>query len=310
MTKVLYVAGWQRSGTTILGNTIGSVPNVAHVGELNFLWAPDNPGGDECGCGKPIPTCKLWSSVLKDVNALSDEDRLQIHRLRQAQVRMRYLPRIYAENRRDGRVPGYAERLGQTYQAIAHQANASVVVDTTKFPSDGLAAVLAPDIQVFVLHLVRDPRASAYSWTRKKRHGANGSGQLMRAKAPFLNSARWLQVNSLTDIFLRRTVPAHRFMRLRYEDLMSNPRQIFNNIAEWVGIDKDALPFEADHDVRIKPSHTVMGNPNRFDRGITALKLDSEWIGAMSESDRWSATFPALPLMRTYGYSVLRRGLR
>src|SRR5699024_431500 len=146
------------------------------------------------------------------------------------------------------------------------------------FPSDGFATFLAPGVEVFVLHLVRDPRAAAYSWTRNKRHGPGGSGALMRAKRPLLNSARWLQVNSLTERYLRRALPASRFKRMRYEDLMSDPKPSFEQIADWLGIEKDVLPFVTDDQVCIEPSHTVMGNPNRFERGATSLELDSEWV--------------------------------
>ncbi len=34
MVKVLYIAGWQRSGTTVAGNVLGSTPGAMHIGEL------------------------------------------------------------------------------------------------------------------------------------------------------------------------------------------------------------------------------------------------------------------------------------
>jgi hypothetical protein len=38
---VLYVTGWCRSGSTVLGNVLAKMPGVFHDGELRFLWQTD-----------------------------------------------------------------------------------------------------------------------------------------------------------------------------------------------------------------------------------------------------------------------------
>src|SRR6266581_677608 len=40
--KILCITGWCRSGSTIIGNILGEIAGVFHVGELHFLWK--NPG--------------------------------------------------------------------------------------------------------------------------------------------------------------------------------------------------------------------------------------------------------------------------
>ena len=35
---VLYVSGWCRSGSTVLGNVLAEVPGFFHAGELRYLW--------------------------------------------------------------------------------------------------------------------------------------------------------------------------------------------------------------------------------------------------------------------------------
>ena len=57
MVKVLFIAGWQRSGTTVAGNVLGSAPGAAHIGELHYLWMKEHPAGFECGCGELIFEC-------------------------------------------------------------------------------------------------------------------------------------------------------------------------------------------------------------------------------------------------------------
>lgn len=36
--KVLYIAGWGRSGSTILDNVLGQVEGFFSGGELSYLW--------------------------------------------------------------------------------------------------------------------------------------------------------------------------------------------------------------------------------------------------------------------------------
>ena len=38
MTKILYVAGWGRSGTTLLDNVLGQVEGFVSTGELHNIW--------------------------------------------------------------------------------------------------------------------------------------------------------------------------------------------------------------------------------------------------------------------------------
>jgi len=37
MTKVLYIAGWGRSGSTILDNVLGQLDGCFSTGELNYF---------------------------------------------------------------------------------------------------------------------------------------------------------------------------------------------------------------------------------------------------------------------------------
>ena len=48
-SKVLYIAGWGRSGTTILGNILGQVEGMFSVGEIRFLWDAETFRDRRCG---------------------------------------------------------------------------------------------------------------------------------------------------------------------------------------------------------------------------------------------------------------------
>ncbi len=49
-------------------------------------------------------------------------------------------------------------------------------------------------------------------------------------------------------------------------------------------------------------SHTVSGNPNRFETGAVALRTDREWQKSMKPRDRALVSALTFPLLRRYGY--------
>jgi D-aminopeptidase len=70
----------------------------------------------------------------------------------------------------------------------------------------------------------------------------------------------------------------------------------------------DAALFVAMHAKAGTPdgvlSHTVSGNPNRFETGAIELRPDHEWISNMSPRDRALVTVLTSPLLYRYGYRI------
>ena len=52
-------------------------------------------------------------------------------------------------------------------------------------------------------------------------------------------------------------------------------------------------------------SHTVSGNPVRFDAGPAVLRLDDEWTNSMSRAGRLAVATLSFPLLVRYGYMRL-----
>jgi len=305
MVKVLFIAGWLRSGTTVAGNVLGSTPGAMHIGELNYLWMKEHPAGFECGCGELIFECPVWKPVLDELE-MTTEKRYRIRQLRRESWRNDDVPSRYREWRRGQLDLAYPRALGEFYRAVVDQTGASVVVDCTKNPSDALAASLAPDIDLHLLQLVRDPRAAAYSGMQEKSHGSDSSGHAMKQFSASRNTFHWDVRNLLIERRVKPTLGVDRYRRVRYEDLMGNPREAFGEIADWVGLDHAAMPFTAESSLRMVRSHTVMGNPNRHTDGITTLKADTRWMDKLGRRDRMVTTALASPLMLRYGYPLRR----
>jgi hypothetical protein len=146
------------------------------------------------------------------------------------------------------------------------------------------------------VHLIRDPRAVAWSWLQPKDYTGRRSA---------LNSTcYWAGFNLAAEAVGRARPEAS--MHLRYEDLMRSPQAAVADVLKLVGLPEAANPVADDHTVGLGDNHTVTGNPNRFGRGRTTIKEDLRWRAAMPRRDRLIATLAALPLLGRYGYD--RRG--
>jgi hypothetical protein len=312
--KVLYIAGPGRSGSTILDQILGEVPGFVSTGELQMIWQRGLVEGQSCGCSVSVRDCPFWRAVVDEAFGGMDADgaRAVLALLdRYVPMSARRLARLRADTSRERRSHGrtsnalrYAQSLESLYRAIASVAGARVVVDSTKTVV-GAAMAAATDLDVYVLHLVRDPRAVAHSWARNRRPGEvrRDPGGLEFARALSF-SFEWTTRNLALELL---QPAAGRRLKLRYEDLTSSPAACVAKICDFVGERLDANPVSAQGAVVLGENHMASGNRARYVRGEVVIRPDDEWRHSMSARTSLVGTLSALPLLRRYGYPLVPR---
>jgi sulfotransferase family protein len=302
---VVLIAGSGRSGSTLLGDALAQAPGAVHVGELRFLIEEARCGERLCGCGERVADCGLWRSVRPRALPEGSPDARELAAFSAAAMRYRprSLWRLYRQGRTaapvDARAARYAAALGRFYESIAEATGASTIVDSSKIALHVQLGARFAGVRAHVVHLVRDPRAMAYSWRRKAIDGVTFD--------PLRASISWVVSNLAAAELQRggdgeRSRPGYTFVR--YEDLMRDPRATVAALAARVGLDAATLPFTGERTLRLRPNHTVAGNPSRFEHGEVALAPDEEWRRGMQRRDRLLAGLPAAPLLRRYGYAL------
>jgi hypothetical protein len=302
--KVLYVAGLGRSGSTILSNSLGQIPGFFSAGELNFIWRHNVIENRLCGCGRPFRECPVWTAVMDEAfGGVDGVDPREMMRLQGSGTRTRHIPAMLSEGGRRG----IAERLekllmnyGRLYEAIGSVTGGRVIVDASKEPAHGRAMSMVPGVDLYVVHLIRDPRAAAYSWLKKKYQPDSETREFMVRFSPTKSSALWDSWNASAEA-LWRDAP-ERYLRLRYEDFVAEPRGAFKKILSRVGESDSEPPLVGEREVKLGVSHTVSGNPNRFETGAVELRPDREWISRMNPRDKALVTALTFPLLKRYGY--------
>ena len=298
--RILYILGRGRGGSTVLANVLGEIEGFFSAGEVRYLWDPVVVRQSACGCGHAIGECPVWSKVLAE---LSDVDLDRVVAWQHDIVRECNTPRLLRRGakRRWASLENYAAVTSRLYRTIQAVTGCEVVVDSSKRPSYAAFIEMLQDCDPYFVHLVRDPRASAYSWQTRRYASAQGN-EVTRRNA-LDSTLRWDLLNVGSELLRWRAGRGH-FMRLRYEDFVNGPLDRVRDICNLIGEPDAELPFVDPRTVVLKPNHTIAGNPSRFATGQLVLRDTGEWRLGQDRLSRWVATAVALPLLRHYGYGI------
>ena len=298
--KVVYVLGSPRCGSTLICNLLGELDGFFAAGEIRLLWQEVAERG--CGCGLPATECPVWSRMLAAVEASGIARRHEVAGLLRRTSRMQDLPGILrARTARD--LPAGTQRLatllGATYRAVASATGARVIVDSSKSVAEAALLRHVPEVDPYVVHLVRDPRAMVHSWHRALAQDSKGTPA---RPTPSL-ALRWVLTNTASQAVGRR-YGARAFVST-YERLVRSPEEHLAAIAAMVGEPVD-VGFLADPDHERRSRHIVGGNALRKGSGRIRVEEDREWQTKLPVSSFAPVTVLTLPLLRRYGYPLRR----
>lgn len=303
---LLYIGGSGRSGSTLLERVIGQMPAMFPLGEVVFLWRRGVVEDQLCGCGERFHACAFWRRVGDE--AFGGWDRVDVEEvlaLQRAVDRNRHIPRVLAgaaAPRYRRTLLRYADYLVPVYRAAVSVSGAEVLIDSSKHASTAFVLSRFGDLDLRVVHLVRDSRGVAYSWTKQVRKPeVVGGDAFMPRYHPGRQSMYWVAFNLMFEAIRASGVAS---MRLRYESLLERPSSEVARVARFAGVraDEAQLGFLDGRSVQLEPHHTVSGNPMRFKTGPLDLRLDDAWRREMPHRQAALVTGLTWPLQRWYGY--------
>ncbi|MGW4465166.1 sulfotransferase domain-containing protein [Micromonospora sp. NPDC004704] len=313
--RVIYISGMGRSGSTLLDRMLGALPGVCTLGEVTDLWRLVEPG-NLCACGAPYSGCAFWTAVGE--RAFGGWDRADLDRfvfLRRVVPRIRHvswLAREQLTGERLALVNEYVDYFARVYSAALEVTGARIIIDSSKFPTIGLCLRFARSVDLRVVHLVRDPRGVAYSWTKQVANPGTGAGVLPRFP-PTTSALQWNLQNSIAGLLgsargWGEGETAHRVpvRRVYYEKLLDSPRDGIRDLAKFAGIDltDEDLSFLSDGYADLAVPHNLGGNPMRFSAGRLPLRQDDTWRVALPPRQRRLVSAICAPLLISYGYPL------
>lgn len=212
--KVVYVMGSARSGSTILGVTLGNCEGVFYAGELGG-WLVKSGVPTLAGAER----ARFWSIVRKDVDGAAD---LFGDEAQRCIERSAALFRVYKWPARRRLRRRYRRVTEELYGAIARAAEVTHVVDTSSYPLRAHELQRLNGIDLYLVYMVRNPHSVIASFTR--------SDWRFSGSTVVTNLYLWLTNLLSVCVFLRHR--RDRRMFLRNEDFIADPEGVLRAVLD------------------------------------------------------------------------------
>ena len=303
--KVLNITGWGRSGSTILGNVLGNCKGFFFGGELRNIWKLSLLEDRLCGCGVTLKDCNFWEKVFnKGFGGIDNVDAKQIVE----KLKVSYYSRLaplkllpFGEKYFKSHALSLPE-VEKLFLSIQEITGCKVIVDTTKSPLWGYLLSLMDNLDVYVIHLVRDPRGIAYSRKKKIIQPDKEKTIYLERFNSFDSSLKWNVRNLLSESLWEKN--KDKYLMVRYEDFARKPKMVVSTILDFISESDVSIPFTSENEVELSINHSAWGNPSRFKTGKIELKADDEWQNKLNSFDRLISTACTFPLLLKYGYKI------
>lgn len=270
LPRVIYVMGEGRSGSTLLDQMLGTHENVWGAGELWSFFSEETAITGDCSCGQKVSDCTYWQEVKTQyLGAVGDSDLKRSHELRTALDGVKALVRSLLRVP-PGRFSVYQKDTHAIYRVLSEVTGRTVVVDSTKQVGRAHNLLRMEDLDVRVIHLVRDGRGVTWSRLRDRKRDPS-----VWRHGPYQSIFNWV-VKNLLGVLIGRLHP-DRYLRVKYEELVTDPASQMARIGDFSGLDySDAT--EKLLAGGVEAGHEIGGNKKaRTGTEPRALKLDEEW---------------------------------
>jgi hypothetical protein len=245
MNKIVFIAGSQHSGTTLLNIILGGHSRLVGLGEVFQLLERKSEGfflteklGDDCSCGASVSECPFWGKVSTRLHAMPAGD-----------IDQRY--GIVREV--------FMELFGPDM----------ILVDSSKSLSYLELLADTPDIDLGVIHMTKDARAHCISQI----DDATRKDKKYSKRNPFGQMRKWYRNN----LAISRLLDTQQLMsfRLGYEELSLYPDKLVPALSDWLQLDYEPRMLE----LSPRQSHVVHGNRMREQEDKNRrIRYDNRWF--------------------------------
>lgn len=307
---VLFIGGIGRSGTTIFELSLSTDDRAVSLGEVTHLWQRSLIDDELCGCGVPFSKCTFWQEVgNRAFGGWGRVDAERIIALKTRVDRTLRTPQLSlrtgsAEFLKDARE--YSSHYAQLYRAARDVSGCTVVIDSSKQASLPYALMLSDDIDLRIIHCIRDSRAVAYSWTKRvvRPEAQTQAATLMTRYSPSQLALKWLQHNLVIEGLRLQRVPTQ---QLRYEDWATDPPKYAQRALAFAGLSPRPNPNLGSSWVNLDTAHTCSGNPMRLKKGRIDIAIDEAWRSRLPRRSRLLVSALSAPGLFAYGYAWSKR---
>ncbi len=324
MTQLVYILAASHSGSTLLSMLLASHPRIGSIGEMKL---PASAMGDlrryRCSCGSLIQECGFWQEIRESMGKRGFDFDLTCAGTDYRAIASPYARRILAashggqflESIRDTalnlsaawhrQLPEIHRRNAALASTICEIVKAKIVVDSSKNAVRLKYLLRNRELDVRVIHLIRDGRAVALTYTDpasfadakdpRQRGGGMGGGRKSERLSMAEAASEWYSNMKEAEHILRGLGKSRR-IEIRYEEYCQDPDGTLARLFVFLGLD----PNEGAKDFRSVEQH-VVGNGMRLDT-TCEVRLDERWKQVLTQEQLRVFDRVAGKMNRKYGY--------
>jgi hypothetical protein len=305
MTKLAFIMAASHSGSTLLSMLLGSHPQATTIGDTGGTEHRKDPDY-RCSCGRKPQVCPFWQQV-KDQMALRGFDLDVVDfETNFNYPENRFIDRVlHAEHRgpiletiRDSvlsmstgwrrQFKTITERIVILVETITKVTNSQILIDSSKNPHRLKFLLRIPELEVKIIHLVRDGRGVAHTYIHDNGWSVEKS------------AIEWRRGILAAEKLLAR-LDRNMWRQVRYEDLCSDPQAELQKLCVFLNLD----PSRVNLDFRSAGLH-VFGNKMRLS-SEQAIHLDDKWRTELTDSQVSTIEHLARKQLTRYGYECAKK---
>ena len=260
---IICLLGTARSGSTLLQRVVELNSSATALGEISRAGELLERQS-QCVCGEKLAACTFWTPALQDLRRMSPlvtwSNASWLERgspLRGVLATMTGISFLASRSERES-----ARALEGALTRLSEDAGRSLFIDSSKDPSEFLRLTLLPSRVIVPVHLIRDPRAVA--WSGFRRTGTD----------PIVMARHWTRLNRAVA-WLRLLTRRYPWQTIRYEDLCADPAPVTHRLLAAAASTADGRQRKANH---------AMGGSAGFSLEANhPIVLDERWKAEMPD---------------------------
>ena len=263
--KIIYIMGHSRSGSTIFDIMLSNASNVVGVGELINLESLGFIKNEYCSCGNRIEECDFWSKIKKDVvDSGFDNFEKQHNLIKSVDGHKRFFYEYLEKTKTSIEIAdSYLNYNKHLFSSIIKHSNANSVVDSSKMPTRGYFLSLMEEFDVYLLHIVRDPRAVCWSLHKSIKKDLEKGVQRDMPGTPIMKTIKSWLGNAVMSLKIKQQL-SDKYMLINYDRLIQDNEAVLDEISKFTDVDFSEVAQMIKRDDEFIKFHTVAGNRLRI----------------------------------------------
>ncbi len=302
--KIIYIAGYGRSGSTLLDIILGE--KFTSVGEIANLFNHLYFHGTRCSCGMRLGECPFWHKILNAcVDSKNGKQYIRLFKKQQS-VFAFFFNFISWDKRNKKEFIKISKCL---FQSIFESSDCKAIVDSSKTDRNKFVRPfkLFRDCgyDVKIVHLIRDPR-KIYESVSKGSNVKMEKGENPEMCFPLFRTIwGWILANAGASLN-KALIGRKNSMELRYEDFISDPVMSLEHMEKKFELDLSISKTKIENKNSFSPKHLCGGN--RLARN-KEIYLEPGYLQApnISKFKQILIWFLTLPFSYSFGYPLFFR---